>query len=91
MASSEPETPAGAGRDEDRPVYPSHFRPRTKAGWLAVVAFLALFALTQPPLLYVLANRINPWVLGLPFLYAYLLALYVLLIAVLIWARRRDL
>lgn len=69
----------------------SHFWPRTKAGRLAVVAFLALFALTQPPLLYVLANRINPWVLGLPFLYAYLLALYVLLIAVLVWALRRDL
>ncbi len=69
----------------------SHFWPRTKAGWLAVVTFLALFALTQPPLLYVLANRINPRVLGLPFLYVYLLALYVLLIVVLVWAVRRDL
>lgn len=69
----------------------SHFWPRTKAGWLAVVTFLALFALTQPPLLYILANRINPWVLGLPFLYVYLLALYVLLIVVLVWALRRDL
>ncbi len=69
----------------------SHLRPRTKNGWIAVIAFVALFALTQPPIVYLLANRIEPSVFGLPFLYAYLLVVYVLLIAVLIWAMSRDL
>lgn len=53
--------------------------------------FLSLFALTQPPFVYTLANRVEPWVLGLPFLYAYLLVIYFALIGVLIWARRRGL
>lgn len=69
----------------------SHLIPRTRAGRIAVVLFLVLFALTQPPAVYVLANRVQPWILGLPFLYAYLLGLYLLLIAVLLWAKRRDL
>ena len=69
----------------------SHLIPRTRAGRVAVVLFLALFALTQPPAVYVLANRVQPWILGLPFLYAYLLVLYFLLIAVLLWAKHRDL
>ncbi len=56
-----------------------------------MIAFVALFALTQPPIVYWVANRIEPLVLGLPFLYAYLLVVYVLLIAVLVWALRRDL
>ena len=55
-----------------------------------MVAFGALFALTQPPILYLAANRITPWVLGLPFLYAYLLLIYCALIAVLLWAQRRG-
>jgi hypothetical protein len=78
-------------RSEGEPTVRSHLRPRTRAGRLAVFLFLVLFALTQPPVVHGLANRIEPWVLGLPFLYAYLLGVYVLLIAVLIWARRRDL
>ncbi len=53
--------------------------------------FLSLFALTQPPFVYMLANRVEPWVLGLPFLYAYLLVIYFALIGVLIWAKRRGL
>ncbi len=71
--------------------YLSHLRPRTPRGWIAVVAFVGLLALTQPPFVHGLANRIDPWVLGLPFLYAYLLFLYVAMIAVLIWAYRRGL
>ena len=51
--------------------------------------FCGLFALTQPPLLYA-ANRVTPWVLGLPFIYAYLLLIYCALIAVLLWAQRRG-
>lgn len=81
----------GNGRGDGYPTYRSHLRPRTRAGWAALLTFLALFALTQPPLLYLLANRIEPRVLGLPFLYVYLLALYFLLIGVLVWAQRRGL
>jgi hypothetical protein len=69
----------------------SHYIPRTTAGRLAVGAFLALFAFTQPPLVFWIGNRVEPWVAGVPFLYAYLLVLYVALIGVLIWARRKGL
>jgi len=56
-----------------------------------VAAFIGLFAFTQPPLVFLLANRIEPTVLGVPFLYVYLLVLYFGLIGVLLWARGRDL
>jgi hypothetical protein len=80
-----PEPGAGGGR------YPSHLIPRTKAGWAAVLAFLGLFALAEPPLVFLVGNRIKPWVLGFPFLYTYLLIVYVALIGVLIWAQGRRL
>ena len=73
-----------------RPVR-SHYIPRTAAGRLAVGSFLALFAFTQPPLVYWIGNRVEPWVGGVPFLYGYLLFLYVALIGVLILARRKGL
>jgi hypothetical protein len=38
-----------------------------------------------------LANRVEPWVLGFPFLYSYLLIIYCALISILIWAERRGL
>lgn len=69
----------------------SHFVPRTGAGRLAVALFVGLFAFTQPPIVFWLANRVEPWVAGVPFLYAYLLLFYIALIAVLVWARRREL
>ena len=50
---------------------------------------MVLFALTQPPLVFVLANRIEPSWFGVPFLFVYLLALYIALIGVLLWAYRR--
>jgi hypothetical protein len=75
---------------EEYPNYRSHYRPRTRDGRIAVLLFVALFALTQPPFVHGVANRIAPWVLGVPFLYAYLLVLYFALIAVLIWAKRRG-
>ena len=56
-----------------------------------MILFVGLFALTQPPFVHTLANRIEPWVFGLPFLYTYLLVIYFALIAVLIWAVRRGL
>lgn len=79
--------------DRSRPPYPayrSHYLPRTRRGWIAVIAFLSLFALTQPPVVHTFANRVEPWILGMPFLYVYLLAVYVALIAVLIWAARKG-
>lgn len=69
----------------------SHFLPRTPTGRRLVVLFLALFAFTQPPLVYVIGNRLEPWIGGMPFLYVYLLVLYCLLIAVLIRVQRRGL
>ena len=54
-----------------------------------MVLFLALFALVEPPILG-LANRVEPWLFGVPFLYAYLLMVYIALIAVLIWVLRKG-
>lgn len=73
------------------PVTQSHFRPRSRAGWIAVIAFLSLMALAQPPVVHRLVNRIEPWVFGLPFLYAWLLGVYVAMIGVLLWVQRRRL
>jgi len=56
-----------------------------------VGVFLALFAFTQPPLVFWIGNRIEPDAGGVPFLYVYLLVLYVALIGVLLWVRRRNL
>lgn len=69
----------------------SHYRPRTREGWAAVIVFLLLFALVEPPVVHGLANRIEPWILGFPFLYFYLLVVYVALICVLLWALRKGL
>lgn len=82
MESPAPRTPV--------PVTPpvrSHWIPRTRAGRWATGLFLVLMALAQPPAVH-LADRTEPWVLGVPFLYAYLLAVYAGMIAVLIWAAR---
>lgn len=90
------ESPEGSGPGEGRAssstphggqgLYRSHLLPRTGRGWVAVVSFLVLFALVEPPFVFSFANRIEPWVFGLPFLYAYLLVIYMGLIAVLLWA-----
>jgi hypothetical protein len=82
-----------AGTQESRggPPFRSHFLPRTGAGWTGVLLFLAFLALAEPPIVDTLANRIYPWLFGFPFLYAYLLIVYVALIAVLVWAMRRGL
>ena len=58
---------------------------------MAVILFLALLALAEPPVVYALANRVEPWVLGFPFLYTYLLMVYTALIGVLLWVLRRRL
>ena len=77
--------------EDSYPSYPSHYRPRTRAGWIALVAFLALLSLAEPPFVTSWANRTEPWILGMPFLYAYLLVVYVALIGVLLWAKWRGL
>ena len=76
---------------ESYPAYRSHLRPRTRAGVIAVLLFLLLLALAEPPVVSSWANRIEPWILGMPFLYAYLLFIYVALIGVLLWAQGRGL
>lgn len=68
----------------------SHLVPRTRNGKLATVAFLFFMALAQPPIVHSFADRVEPWILGMPFLYAWLLLAYSGMIAVLIWALRRG-
>lgn len=68
----------------------SHFIPRTRDGWTATIAFVVLFLLAMPPVTHRVFNRIEPWVLGLPFLYAALLAVYTGLILVLLWTLKRG-
>ena len=63
----------------------SHFAPRTRTGRIATGLLLACMALAQPPVVHGLVNRIEPWILGMPFLFAYLLGVYTLTIAVLLW------
>ena len=88
MNSSPPDSAAPQGTAAG--VVPrSHLRPRTRRGWVALLLFLGLLLLAEPPMVFVVANRIEPWILGLPFFYAYLLADYVAMIGVLIWAMRR--
>lgn len=72
------------------PHFRSHYLPRTPAGWVAIVSFAILMAMAQPPIVHTLANRIEPSLWGLPFLYVYLLVVYVLMIGVLIWAMRKG-
>lgn len=70
---------------------PSHYRPRTREGRVAVVLFVLLLLLAEPPVVHGLANRIEPWILGVPFLYFYLFVVYVALVGVLLWALRKGL
>ena len=68
----------------------SHFIPRTRAGWIATVLLIACLVLAQPPIVHGLVNRVEPWILGMPFLFAYLLGIYVVTIAVLLWAMSKK-
>ena len=68
----------------------SHYLPRTRAGWIAAVLLAVTMALAQPPVVHSLANRVEPWILGMPFLFVYLLGVYAAMIAVLIWTMVRK-
>ncbi len=68
----------------------SHFLPRTRNGRIATIAFIVAMALAQPPIVHGLVNRVEPWILGMPFLFAYLLGAYLIGIAVLVWAYRKG-
>ena len=69
----------------------SHYLPRSRRGWVAVLAFLGLMALAQPPIVFwVDAGLGSTSVLGMPFLYVYLFVVYFALIGVLLWALRRS-
>ena len=51
---------------------------------------MCLMALAQPPIVFwVDAHFGSAWVLGMPFLYVYLGAVYFALIGILLWAVRR--
>ena len=54
------------------------------------MAFLAGMALAQPPVVHGWANSIEPRFLGMPFLFVYLLAVYLFMIGVLIWTERKG-
>lgn len=75
----------------DEPGRPTHLRPRTRDGWIALVAFVALFVLAMPPVTHTLLDRVQPWILGWPFFFAALLVVYSVLVGVLVWAYRRGL
>ncbi len=63
----------------------SHYLPRTRAGRAATLLLLGCMVLSQPPVVHGLANRIEPWLLGMPFLFTYLLGVYTVTIGILIW------
>ena len=69
----------------------SHYLPRSRTGWTAVLAFLGLMALAQPLIVFWVDARFGSvWVLGMPFLYVFLGTVYLALIGVLLWALRRG-
>jgi uncharacterized membrane protein len=68
----------------------SHFIPRTRDGWIATISFVVLLLFAMPPVTHTVLNRVDPWLFGLPFFYAVLLLIYIVLIGVLIWTYRRG-
>lgn len=68
----------------------SHYVPRTSAGRLVIGLYLLFLLAAEWPLLP-FANRIEPTVLGFPFLFVYLGVIYAAKIATLIYAAKRGL
>ena len=57
---------------------------------MAVVLFVGTLGLAHPPVVFAVANRVEPLILGVHFLYAYLTGVYVVLLGVmlLVWRWR---
>lgn len=68
----------------------SHFVPRSRRGRTVALVIVCLFLLIGWPVLP-LANRIEPFVVGMPFLYFYLLVIYIGMIAVMLYAAGKGL
>lgn len=68
----------------------SHFVPRTRDGWIATIAFVALFLVSMPPLSHAVLDRPDSWIAGWPFFFVALFAIYTGLILILVWALRRG-
>ena len=70
-------------------MFKNHLIPRSRKGKLVTLTVLCLYLLIQWPILR-FANRIEPFVLGMPFLYFYLLLIYFCIIAVMVYACLQD-
>jgi len=68
----------------------SHFVPRTRRGRRVALIILFLYLVIQWPVLS-LVNRIEPFVLGMPLLFFYLLVIYFGIILVMLYAARKGL
>lgn len=69
---------------------PSHFRPRTREGRIAVFAFVALFALCMPPVTHLVWDRPGEWIAGWPAFFVVLFLIYSALVGVLLWTLRKE-
>lgn len=69
---------------------PSHFRPRTPQGRIAVAAFVVLFLLAMPPFTHLVWDRPDRWIAGWPFFMVILFFIYSALVGVLVWTLRKD-
>ncbi len=57
----------------------SHLVPRTTGGWILLIYILFCYLMTQWPVLKAV-NKAVPFVLGMPFVYAWLTFWYILLV-----------
>ncbi|MCG8606682.1 hypothetical protein MJD09_17065 [bacterium] len=67
----------------------SHLIPSTRRGKTVTIFIVCLYLLIQWPILS-LVNRMHPFILGMPFLYFYLLVIYFCIIGVMIYACRKE-
>ena len=70
--------------DQEYLEFKSHWIPRSRKGKLVVLCFVILYLLVEWPILG-LVNSIQPLIFGFPFLFAWLSAVYVLLILCLLY------
>ncbi|NNF26421.1 MAG: hypothetical protein HKN73_04255 [Gemmatimonadetes bacterium] len=68
----------------------SHFRPRTREGRIAIVAFVAIFLLCMPPVTHLVWDRPGEWIAGWPAFFVVLFLIYSALVGVLLWTLRKG-